>query len=534
MKMYATLLNAALISASISIVIAQRSSEWLHAEDRAESLPLSILLVTIPYPGDVIPVLTLGEELVRRGHNVTLVTAPSDFIQREVERYHINLWSIGEGFSSVRDPSILQSVAGENRANTQLMKSFEIVMDFQRRVLKTIDNPAVTSFDIIVGDTLSFPCLMCLSRKWNIAGVYLSLSLPYILLDFHTWPFPAVQSGYTDNLTFIQRLVSTVNTKLTLCILKIYIFITSLFRRDFCKTVKISRGQLLHSADYHPQIITSSFGFGFPRVVTPLTDYVGPMISQSQPELPQDIAEWLHSRDCKSVVYMSMGSTGILTSEQAEMIINGATQANLSVVWSLRKSNQHILQHMTYDPDNVLIAEWVPQMTVLKDPRINSAILHGGMGGVQEALSCGVPILVIPFFFDQIDNAVRVQHYHYGEMVYLYELTAPVITQKLRLLGSQVYRKNVKMLQRIYKKDGGVSKAADLVEFYANVGYEHLVPSYAKYNWSWVEFYNMDVCFVLILAVVLPGYLLYRLVHRCLSSACSPPRIQKEKVKKSQ
>ena len=60
-----------------------------------------------------------------------------------------------------------------------------------------------------------------------------------------------------------------------------------------------------------------------------------------------------------------------LTSEQAQMLISGATQANLSVVWSLRKSNQHILQHMTYDPNvkqcmYILIAEWVPQVTVLK------------------------------------------------------------------------------------------------------------------------------------------------------------------------
>ena len=62
------------------------------------------------------------------------------------------------------------------------------------------------------------------------------------------------------------------------------------------------------------------------------------------------------------MVYVSMGSMVIITSEQAQMLISGATQAKLSVVWSLRKSNQHILQHMTYDPDSVLIAEWAPQV----------------------------------------------------------------------------------------------------------------------------------------------------------------------------
>ena len=35
---------------------------------------LSVLLVTYPYPGHLIPTATLGEELVRRGHNVSLCT----------------------------------------------------------------------------------------------------------------------------------------------------------------------------------------------------------------------------------------------------------------------------------------------------------------------------------------------------------------------------------------------------------------------------------------------------------------------------
>ena len=40
---------------------------------------------------------------------------------------------------------------------------------------------------------------------------------------------------------------------------------------------------------------------------------------------------------------------------------------------------------------------------------------------------------------------------------------------------------------------GGSEKAADLVEFYEEVGYEHLVPAYAKYEWTWVQYYSVDV-----------------------------------------
>ncbi len=39
-------------------------------------------------------------------------------------------------------------------------------------------------------------------------------------------------------------------------------------------------------------------------------------------------------------------------------------------------------------------------------------------------------------------------------------------------------------MQMAFEMAGGVDRAADLVEYYWEFGYSHLVPSYAKYNWS--------------------------------------------------
>ena len=62
---------------------------------------------------------------------------------------------------------------------------------------------------------------------------------------------------------------------------------------------------------------------------------------------------------------------------------------------------------------------------------------------------------------------------------------------------------------------GGVDRAADLVEHYWEVGYDHLIPSYVKYNWSWIQYYNVDVKAVL-LAVVLVLFLIVYNVAKCL------------------
>ena len=215
--------------------------------------------------------------------------------------------------------------------------------------------------------------------------------------------------------------------------------------------------------------------------------------------------KWLENKPAQSVVYISMGSTGHLTQELADSLIGGVSMANYSVLWALIKSNQVILQSLDIDREKVFIASWIPQLSALKHKSIHSAILHGGLGGFQEAFSFAVPVLVLPpsksTANDQWDNAIRVQHYKYGEIIERKELTASIVAEKLRIIDTELYRSSVRKLQRLYKQAGGVYRAAELVELYAEIGYDHLIPAYAKYEWSWVQYSNVDV-YLLLIAVV--------------------------------
>lgn len=487
-----------------------------------DTRPLSILLVVPPYAGHVTPFLAVGEELVRRGHNVTLVTAASDLVLKGVEKFKFNLWSISDEIISAKElTQRMEEASGKNTASNNLRMLVEVSVHFQRSVLTTIDNSAITSFDIMVGDGAFATFALCFSRKWRMPTIILWPSLSFHPLDIHAWPFPSLLTGYTDNLSFYQRVVTTISSQFSVFLIKYRFHGIFTFTEGICNEANTSFHQVLHSSDYLPQIFMTSFGFEFPRVLLPLTEYVGPIISLSQPKLPEYIEEWLDQKGTKSVVYVSMGSTAVITKDKAEAIINGATQANFSVVWSLRKDNQGILELMNFDTESVLIASWVPQVSILQHPSIHSAVMHGGLGGIQEALSCGIPIIVIPFVADQTDNAVRVQYYQYGDRILPEELTTPLVIQKLKLIGSELYRKSLAKIQRIYKKDGGASRTADLLEFYSEIGYEHLVPAYAKYNWNWVEFYNIDVYSLQLLAVIVVSYCVCRLICSCCSAILS-------------
>jgi UDP:flavonoid glycosyltransferase YjiC (YdhE family) len=67
-------------------------------------------------------------------------------------------------------------------------------------------------------------------------------------------------------------------------------------------------------------------------------------------------------------------------------------------------------------PNNVTVEAWVPQDEVW--PHTSAHICHGGSGTVLGGLAAGMPMVVIPFFGDQLDNAKRVQEVGAGIAVF--------------------------------------------------------------------------------------------------------------------
>ena len=96
--------------ADCSTVAEGTLSQHAQAPDQADdantgpATSLSVLLVTYPYPGHLIPTAALGEELVRRGHNVSLCTTilhmdgALNMESKVAERSGLNLLSAGSDF----------------------------------------------------------------------------------------------------------------------------------------------------------------------------------------------------------------------------------------------------------------------------------------------------------------------------------------------------------------------------------------------------------------------------------------------------
>jgi UDP:flavonoid glycosyltransferase YjiC (YdhE family) len=62
--------------------------------------------------------------------------------------------------------------------------------------------------------------------------------------------------------------------------------------------------------------------------------------------------------------------------------------------------------------------EFLPQPAVL--PEVDAVITHGGNNTVVEALHFGKPMVVLPLFWDQYDNAQRMQELGLGRRLDTY------------------------------------------------------------------------------------------------------------------
>jgi UDP:flavonoid glycosyltransferase YjiC (YdhE family) len=87
-------------------------------------------------------------------------------------------------------------------------------------------------------------------------------------------------------------------------------------------------------------------------------------------------------------------------------------------------------------PANVHVEPWIDQARVLDHAHL--VVCHGGSGTTLAALAAGVPVVMVPLFADQFENARRIAATRAGRAV---ETTAPQITESIEdVLGDVTYR----------------------------------------------------------------------------------------------
>lgn len=486
---------------------------------------MKILLVSDALLGHLAPLLALGGELADRGHNVTQFLALHEHQQvkyrTHIEKYGVHLWNVSS--EDLIDYDIEELTKQVSKAFYSIMigkfsQYGAVVMKIMAKHLSK--SLSAGDWDLVIGIEYMVVAVSCLSSAHD--------DIPFVFVGklsgaFHlypSWPWPGlVQGALADNMDFKDRMLNYPSNLAMKAFIYSLCYSSMNAVAEYCPSLSLM--QALTKVGVHiPAIVPSVIGLEHPRTISPMTDYVGPLIPRSAAPLSEDLGAWLGAKPDRSVVYVSMGSLFDLDEENGRAIVEGVMKSNRSVLWSLKKSNQHILQGLELDPDRVLISDWTPQLSVLGSTAIHSAILHGGFNGLSDALWNAVPIVIVPLMQEQIYNAGRVHFNGLGIHLDAKDMSAAKIAESLRALDTGEYRSKVSRIQKVFRMAGGVKRAADLVEFYADVGYAHLVPAYAKYRWSWVQYYNADVYAVMI-ATLITALVCLKTCCKCIWKMCS-------------
>ena len=172
---------------------------------------------------------------------------------------------------------------------------------------------------------------------------------------------------------------------------------------------------------------------------------------------PFSVPESLRDGD-GSLIYLSLGSLGSADVELMRRLVDVLSRSPHRFIVS--KGPQHDQYELA---GNMWGAQQVPQTNVI--PQCDLVITHGGNNTTTECFHFGKPMIVLPLFWDQYDNAQRVHETGFGVRLDTYRFDDDELHGAIeRLLADSALRSRVDRLGEAIRGRSGTSRAADLLE----------------------------------------------------------------------
>lgn len=147
-----------------------------------------------------------------------------------------------------------------------------------------------------------------------------------------------------------------------------------------------------------------------------------------------------------------------------DMCIEAFSSSEWNVL--IASGQQVAISELRKTPPSIKIFPHIPQLEVL--PHTLGFISHGGMNSTMEALSYGVPLLVVPQMPEQAMTARRLEELGLGRWLPREQVTPKSLREGCeRVIGDAALRRNLQDMQLILRSCGGVPAATQAILEYA-------------------------------------------------------------------
>lgn len=414
-----------------------------------------IVLTTLGSYGDLHPILSLGLALKKNQHQVTIATS---------EYYRENVKQVGLNFHPIRpdltdDPHMAQQLMDPVKGPQYLMQA--LLMPALPHMLEDL-RPVVEHCDALLTTTLVFPAPL-LARLFNKPWASVVFQ-PMTLMS-------AIDPPYFPNIPYWgNSLIQQAPMGF-----QIMRQLGELWTNTWFQKFHQLRHQLGIS-DYGNPAFQGQFSpylnlAMFPSVMgspqedwpeyTQQTGYVShPELDLSDEQMTPDLKQFLDGGDSPVVVTLGTAASRAPGKVYHELL-QGLEQANERAVVLVGKQHFH---RYTAPSDNIFIAPYAPFHQLFPKAKL---IIHScGMGTLTKALKSGKPQLMVPFAFDQPDNARRLKKLGVGEVIPNYQLNARRLHQVLRQYKTSCsYENNARKIKsKITSAEEATQKAVQYIE----------------------------------------------------------------------
>jgi len=416
-----------------------------------------VVLATIGSLGDLHPMIALGLELERRGHRASIATT---------EAYRQKIVATGLAFHPLRpdlapdDPELARQVMDLKKGPEFIIR--ELFMPHLAEMYADLESIAVNA-DYLVAGELVFPAPLLAEkyrRRW--ASVILSpLSFFSICDPSVIAPLPFARQVQRAP-GWVQRLILALGKRMG---------------KSWCKPVKDLRGELGLSAGGDP-LFEDKFS---PSLNLAL---FSPLLAVPQPDWPPntlqtgfvfyDKQEHEASELDAVRAFMAAGKAPVVFTLGSAAVLDAGLFYEQSAE-AAEKLNRRALLLVGKNlprralPPQIAAFGYAPFSEIL--PQAACVVHQGGVGTTAQVLRAGVPQLVMPYGFDQPDNAARMERAGVALTIarrdYTAERACALLTQ---LLADPGYARRAAELAQRLRAEDGLTRACDAIEAQMRLG----------------------------------------------------------------
>ena len=414
---------------------------------------MRILLTPIGSAGDTLPFVGIGQELARRGHEVSIAT--TDHFAGTVRRAGLTPISTAtkEEYDLATDaPELFHPLKGYaavmERVAEYDRRLYDIVMEYRRQGACTVVAHSLDFASRVVRDAAPD------DADLRVVRVHLQ---PTILRTTYDMP---VSSGTLD-FSFLPRWTKRMMWA---------VLDRAMLDPPIAPTVNALRARaglepvrrILATQMESPPLTLAMFPEWF---APPQPDWPASLRQCSFPlsdtagaaAVPGDVERFL-AAGTRPVVF-----TPGTAMRHGQRFFDAAIGACERLGRRALLLTRHPEQLPAVLPDGVLRSGFARLSAIL--PRCCAIVHHGGIGTTAAALAAGVPQVIVPFSHDQPDNAARVLRLGAGRRILPGRLDARRLPAAVaELLASEATGRHCREVAALCAGRDGIAEACDLIE----------------------------------------------------------------------